>query len=155
LTHHFITRNWNIVTQARCWKQHSCNCQTALTSYPAINPIRHKFCTQQVADCLGLLPPSKNVIDYSNLLINDLNIMVAVCVTENDYYFASSFFSQPLFLRPFLHRFSRNVATRRRFVGNRKLSSLHLVTFPLKLGDKTPFWRFFSDTASRFCNIIP
>jgi len=42
-----------------------------------------------------------------------------LCNRERPLYFASSFF-QALLSPPSLHRFSRNFATQRTFVGNRK-----------------------------------
>jgi len=51
------------------------------------------------------------------------SIMVAVCVTENAIITrVEFFFTNTLLSPPSLHRFSRNIGTRRSFVNNRKLS---------------------------------
>jgi len=54
-----------------------------------------------------------------------LLIMVALYETENDHYILRRVFPNTV-SPPSLYRFSRNFATQRRFIGNRKLHPLYI-----------------------------
>jgi len=79
-------------------------------------------------------------------------VAAAVCVVEQPPLFYVVFLSPNTLSSPFLHRFSGNFATRRRFVGNRnRVLEIYLSAPQKTLGDKNPILgNIFSTTGQDF-----